>query len=217
MTREQMLTAIVEVLPASKRVVAGILDRKLVDLSSRAHPAGRKINIYKSEKAYCLPFETRQTVQGENAADIRMKTDVLAGFTAKATTVAQTLVLPDLNTELVSTIALTVLEKGFQQQGLIIASWVAGRDTGSPPNFSEIVAETIRERGMHGEPALHTAAATLAVIRLAFTASSDAERRLFNRWSKTYALLFSLQNEPQVVEWIKGGSSSFNFTSVPTS
>ena len=210
MTRDQMLAAIVEVLPASKRVVTGILDHRISELSSRSHPAGRLINIYKSEKSYCLPFETRQTVQEENAADLCMKTDVLAGFVAKAATAAQTLNYHEVDADIVGAIALTALEKGFQQQGLIIASWVAGTDAANPPNFSEIVADTIRERGLHGEPALKAATTTMAVIRLAFTASSDAERRLFNRWSKTFALLFSLQNEPRVVEWIKGGSSSFN-------
>ena len=210
MTRDQMLEAIVEVLPASKRVVTGILDRRISELSSRSHPAGRQINVYRAEKSYCLPFETRQTVQEENAADVGMKTDVLAGFIGKAVTAAQTLDYQDVDADLVGAIALTALEKGFQQQGLIIASWVADRDSANPSSLSEIVAETIRERGKHGDLALKTLTVTMAVIRLAFTASSESERRLFNRWSKTYALLFSLQNEPKIVEWIKGGSSSFN-------
>lgn len=50
---------------------------------------------------------------------------------------------------------------------------------------------------------------TLEVLRQAFYSSTEAERVYYGKLSRTYALMFTLRNEPRIVEYFKSMSSNF--------
>jgi hypothetical protein len=210
MTRDEILAAIVEVLPAARSIVAGAIDHRLNNMSSKTHPAGRQINVYKKQRSYCLPFQTRETVQTENATDVLLRTTVLAGLAARATSVAGERGLSGIDVSEVAQICLATIEKGFEEQGLAIAMSVSENGGPEVETLPDLVAERVLGTGLHGDRAVRTADVALTVIRAAFYSSTESERRLFNRWSKTYALLFAIQNEPHIVEWMRQSGARFH-------
>ena len=158
---------------------------------------------------YCLPLETRETIQVENATDEMLQTTVVAGLEERAKCVVEDRGFPCVDVTKVAKISLAAIEKGFEEQGLAIARSISENDDSETETLVEIVAELVREMGLHGDQAVRTADVALAVIRSSFYASTEFERHLFNRWSKTYALLFAIQNEPRIVEWMRRASVRF--------
>ena len=105
---------------------------------------------------------------------------------------------------------MATIEKSFEEQGLAITRSISDTGDAEIGPLPEIMAERVRELGLGGDQALRTADIALRVIRAAFYASTEAERQLFNRWSRTYALLFSVQNEPHIVEWMRQSATQFH-------
>ena len=210
MTQDQILAAIVEVLPSARSIVSRALTRRLKELSSKNHPEGRQINAYRTEGTYCLPFSTRETVQAENATDLLLRETVSSGFADRAASAAKDREFTHIDASAVAAVCMATIEKSFEEQGLAITRSISDTGDAEIGPLPEIMAERVRELGLGGDQALRTADIALRVIRAAFYASTEAERRLFNRWSRTYALLFSVQNEPHIVEWMRQSATRFH-------
>jgi hypothetical protein len=210
MTRGQVLAAILEVLPGARSMVTGSLDHRLRELCSKNHPEGRQINSYKRRGTYCLPFQTRTTVQAENAADLLLRETVLGGFKDRALAIATEREFSNVDATSIADICLATIEMSFEAQGLAISRSISESGAREAANLLDIVVDRVREIGLSGDLAVRTADVALNLIRGAFYTSTEWERRLFNRWSKTYALLFSIQNDINIVEWMRQGAARFH-------
>ncbi|MCY7288707.1 MAG: hypothetical protein LH624_10785, partial [Cryobacterium sp.] len=68
-SQDEILRRIVDELPGVKNLVDQQLPARLQALSAKNYPGGRAIRAYQKEGLYCLPFEIRQRIEAESAAD----------------------------------------------------------------------------------------------------------------------------------------------------
>jgi len=84
MTRQDILDKIIGTLPWAKQFVRGHIDHHLEALSDKGNLSGREIRWHRKDDKFCLPYETRQVVQNENAADESLRIDVSNEIVASA-------------------------------------------------------------------------------------------------------------------------------------
>jgi hypothetical protein len=84
MNKDDMLAKIAADVPFATKIVKGSIDSRLEALSTNTASLGRQIRVYKKEKKYCLPFETRKAVQRENIDDELLRSTVLDVFRQRA-------------------------------------------------------------------------------------------------------------------------------------
>ncbi|MCI0629010.1 MAG: hypothetical protein L0387_46410, partial [Acidobacteria bacterium] len=209
LSRQEILDRIEKALPSAKQFVRGVYKHRLEMMASKHNPTGREIRWYKKEDKFCLPYETRLIVEAENTEDEFLKLQVLELFEQRATRCLERESKP-LDPSLVAQLSHRAIEFTFEKEGLELAAFLTGEN--EPELYSSIadqVDEAIIEMGVTGEDALVAKEAALAVLRQAFYTSSEEERTYFGKLSRTFTLMFTLRNEPKVVEYFKSMSSDF--------
>lgn len=208
LTRDQILTKIEQVLPSAKHFIRGVMDQRLSLLSDKGNPTGRELRRYRKDGKYCLPFETRQLIERENVEDefhtlqlVDLYTDRAARFMRADDTVSA---------EAVAAIARRALNITFECEGIELAEFLSGV---SEDNYNGSIADhvdlAIDEFELSGAAAVMAKAAALEVLRQAFYKSTEVERLYYGKLSRAYTLMFTLRNEPRIVEYFRGMSSSF--------
>jgi len=208
MTRGDMLAKIEGALPSAKHFIRGVLDHRLDVLASKGNPSGREIRWHRKENLFGLPYETRQIIESENTEDEFRKLEVLDIYKRRAGEMLPDgkPVLPDQ----VARIAHRALEFTFEKEGLELAEFLSGtRDEDYYVAISDQVDEAIAEAGLTGSTAATAKEVALSVLRQAFYNSTESERVYYGKLSRTYTLMFTLRNEPKIVEYFKGMSSNF--------
>lgn len=207
MTRDEVLSKIVEALPSAKQFVKGVLDNRLNALTAKSNTNGREVRHYRKQSNYCLPYETRIVVQAENAEDELLKTRVkdvflrrLQEFSQKAGT--------EIVLETAAEICFRTVELSFQKQGIEVSYFMSGKEPEQPiqRTISEHLDDAIEERQIVGDAAEKIKEACFYTLRAAFYHSEEVERRYFSKLCRTFCLLFTLQNHPEIVEYFRGMS-----------
>jgi hypothetical protein len=112
--------------------------------------------------------------------------------------------------EQITDIAHRALELTFEKEGLELAEFLSGtRDENMYVAIADQIDEAINESKLVGTAGVVAKEVAMGVLRQAFYNSSEEERIYYGKLSRTYALLFTLRNEPRVVEYFKGMSSDF--------
>jgi hypothetical protein len=208
MRRDEILNKIENALPSAKHFVRGVFDHRIEAMATKGSPAGREVRWHKKEDKFCLPYETRKIVELENTEDEFLKLQVLDLYNQRATKLLGSvdLVLPDD----VALVAHRALELTFEKEGLELAEFLSGtHDENYYGSISDQVDEAIVEHRLNGPAAITGKEVALAVLRQAFYDSTEEERIYYGKLSRTYALMFTLRNEPKIVEYFKGMSSNF--------
>lgn len=208
-TRDEILVEIEKTLPAAQKFIRSIFDARLDRLSEKNNTAGRKINRYSKENKYCLPFETRQIVANENAADITLKDEVSRIFANRITeinsTVGQQLV------EQAIKVCHRAIENAFEQRGLEVVKFI--KDAAGTFKIASIDSMVVRAieltTDLSGTEVSIVRNISLEVLRQTFYSSEPAERTYLQKLSRTYTLLFIIKNEPLVVEYFQTMTSQF--------
>jgi hypothetical protein len=207
MTREEITAKIESALPSAKKFIRGQIQHRLATLSQKGNSSGREIRSYKGEK-YCLPYETRLLVKRENTEDEYLKLSVIDIYHQRASEL-----LGDNETvspELVARICHRALEITFEREGLELASSLTTEeDNRQFPVISDHVDVAIDEANIQGTIKFLVKDVALGVLRQAFYASTQQERIYYGKLSRTYTLMFTLRNEPKIVEYFKGMSGNF--------
>ena len=193
-------------LPAVSSLFEKHLDRALTRLSDKTRPAGRAVRWYQHSDQFCLPFDERQRIQEANAADEALLAAVLRHFTEGAAEIIDT-----LSTKVGSGIAhqcaqlaRSVVVKLFEQQGIEFASFIMGREASeSLASVPDAVDALLPSSGIANvnQPVARHVVPTL--LRRAIYDPTAEERELFQKLSRTYCLLFSLQADPKVAEYLQ--------------
>ena len=208
LTRDQVLRRIEDVLPSSKQFIRGSIDHRLNVLSSKSNPTGREIRHHRKEGLYCLPDETRQKVEAENAHDELLKQHFLDGIEANA---RPYFLAGDKQSEHLGAtirVAHTAIEKAFERQGIELAAFVSGNgEKDQQLSIADYVDEAIVELGLEPNARVLVKEASLGVLRKALYESSLVDREYFNKLSRTYTLLFTLRNDGRVVEYFRSMSN----------
>lgn len=210
MTEADILAKISEALPAAAPFVRQNLTNRLSYLARKDNTTGRQINYHRARKAYCLPYETRLKVAEENTSDAVLKATVTEQFRIRLSKIAPIF----SNGSLVGTItdachhAVTGI---FRDQGLEVAAFLEGaRHFEASSSLDKYVHNFLEKNTTAaGREFAILRGAALEVLRQALYESSEVERRYFQKLSRTYALLFTLKNDPKVVDYFHKMTGKF--------
>ena len=203
-TREDIVRRIEEVLPTAKHFIRGVLNERLMQLSSKNNPTGREIRRYKKKDQFCLSYEIRQLVEQENIEDESLKARVLGDFEAYSQELSE-----DISPRTTAHVAHRAIELTFERQGLELAVFLEKKaGEYEELSISDQVDEALQEARLIGEKAVITKEVALATIRRAFYESTEEQRRYFSKLSRTYSLLFLLRADPRIVEYFQSMSST---------
>lgn len=201
--REEVLAKITRVLPSSKQFIHGVFGHRIKILSQKGNPSGREIRWYKKDDKFCLPYETRLLVEEENAEDEFLKIAVLNQFHNRVKAYLDEN-KSDIDAFRVAELAHRAIELTFEKEGLELAAFLCSQeDVDYYSSIADQVDSAIAEIGFSGREALFAKEAALTALRQAFYASSEEERLYFGKLSRTYTLLFTLRNDPKIVEYFK--------------
>lgn len=207
---DEILDRIAGELPGVKALVTQRLSSRLRSMSAKNYPGGRAIREHKRDGHYCLPFETRQRIEAESAADealqVRFRQSLeqrvseepraglgLAGQ-ASAVEVAQ-----------------RAVQLTFETQGLEFASFLQRTDseTRGFPTITDAIGNVLNDLGLAGTRRTLIGEAALSALRGVLYSSEDVEREYLHKLSLTYTLLFTLNTEPRLIEYFENLAGDF--------
>ena len=209
MTKAEIFDSIKSNIPWAKNIVGGILASRLQDLVSKGGVGGKKINYHKKGEKYCLPYETRKIIAYEKSEDESVKIDVINEI---CTLQALDELEPDQK-NLVANVAIRTAQMFFEKEGLNCSYFLNG---GSSEQGSVIentvydrVSEALDELVESDNNREEFNPLVCEIVRKMFYQSSEVQRTLLTKFSRTYILLFTLQAEPRVVEYFQKATANF--------
>ena len=208
MTRDEIITKIDQALPSARSFIQRALGHRIQILASKGNPTGREIRWYRKEDKFCLPYETRKIVKEENTEDEFLKLQIMDLYRKRA---GEALNNEDNSlSDIVANVAHRALELTFEREGLELAEFLSGtRDEEAYVAISDQIDEANREANLSGSNAIKVKDIAIKIFRQAFYNSTEQERIYYGKLSRTYVLMFTLRNEPKIVEYFKGMSSNF--------
>lgn len=210
MSRDEILEKIETTLPVARRFIRGVVDARLKLMATKQNPTGREVRWYRKQAKFCLPHETRRIAEAENAEDEFLKIQVLESFEERAQRhLDEGHQGEDLSAYSIAQIALLAIELTFEKEGLELAEFLTGQERDVYDCVADQVDEAIQLTGTSGSSAIVTKEIALNIVRQAFYRSEESERLFFGKLARTYALLFSIQAEPHLVEYFQGMSANF--------
>jgi hypothetical protein len=208
MSPEDILQKIVTVVPSATKIIDHRLKSRLEALASKSYPGGRKVRWHKKEDGFVLPYQTRQQLEEDNRKDESLRLQVLRGLEVRVRDTAN----GDLNEEhvaIAAKVTMRALQLSFEQQGLEFAHYVSNGDVTDYPYMADAVRQSLADFEVSGPSSTTIASTTLAVARHCIYHSTEVEREFLGRLARTYALLFTLSNEPRLVEYFQQMASHF--------
>jgi hypothetical protein len=213
MSQEDITVKVESVIPTARRFFRGQVESRLAKLTEKKAGA-RQINIYKKEGKYCLPFETRTTLHEDAIEDEELRLSVSTLFLDRLVGKADNRFDTEMLTKIVSLIHRT-LETVFELQGMDAARLFLDEDREPDATLDNrsivVIAEKVlAESGLKTN--LHADILSLikGVLREVFYASTELERSYCGRLARTYILLFTIRNTPEVIEYFNTMTKSFN-------
>lgn len=207
-SREEILARIEETFPTAKHFIRGTLGHRLAALASKKNTNGREIRWYKKEDRFALPFATRQIIETENMEDEALRLQVLEIFTGRATKYSEAEELRITSGE-IAELALSTVQRVFENEGLQLAAFFSDGEGEVGGSVADRIDDVLQEAQIGGNAAIGVKDAILSVLRPAFYQSDLAERQYFGKLSRTYALLFSLRADPNIINYFRQMSSNF--------
>lgn len=207
MSRAEVLAKIEGTVPSAATMVSERLEKRLRALASKRYPGGRQIRWHQREDTFVLPYETRQRLSEENANDEALRLRVTQSFARRAATI-----FPEASADgcaRIAEVSLRSLQVAFEQEGLEFAHFVSHDDDVAVPHMRDAVRQAVQEAGATGSESVELASACLAVARECFYHGTLDERDYLGRLARTYTLLFTLRNEPRLVEYFSRMGADF--------
>ncbi|MFC7053518.1 hypothetical protein ACFQI3_12550 [Hansschlegelia quercus] len=211
MTENEIIEKVENVIPTAKQFFRGEVHTRLSRMSTKI--AGeRLVNIYKRENKYCLPYETRQVLDDQRFDDEALKLAVTASFVDRIRESD-----PSLGGNTVDTIAIVIhstLEAVFEKQGIgasrhFLSEDVPTDDALENTAIIEIAETKLSDAGFKGTPRSDVLTIVKNVLRGVFYNSNESERTYCSRLARTYILLFSIRNTPQIIEYFNTMAKNF--------
>lgn len=210
MTEGEIKQRIEGALPAAATFIKQNLHNRLEYLTRKNNTTGRQINYHKKELGYCLPYETRQQISEENKEDSVLRANVSEQFRLRLSDIVPLLPRGSVIDIIVEACHAAVVG-AFEAQGLEVAAFIeSNRDFESGYTLDTYVCRFLeKSSALSGRDFSLARGAALEILRQAFYESSSIERKYFQKLSRTYTLLFTLKNEPKVVEFFQQMSGKF--------
>ena len=208
MSDSDLLVKIANVVPSAQKIVEQRVRSRMEALSSKDYPGGRKVRWHKKEDRFVLPYETRRQQEAENQNDEALRLNMLRGLEARVrATVADE--LNETSVALAANVTLRALQLSFEQQGLEFAHYVSSDDDVDYPYMADAVRQSLADHNVAGAHSTAIANVALVVARQCVYQATEDEHKFLGRLARTYALLFTLSNEPRLVEYFQQMASQF--------
>ncbi|WP_045858675.1 hypothetical protein [Teredinibacter purpureus] len=209
MTQTEILESIKSNIPWAKNIVGGILTSRLKELVSKGGVGGKKVNYHKKGGRYCLPFETRVIIADEKSNDESVQIDVVNEI---CTFDILNEIEPDEKI-LIANISIRTAQLFFEKEGLNCSYFLNGGNS----DKGGLIENTVYDRVSEALDELVDLAnkkekfnsLICEIVRNMFYQSSESQRILLTKFSRTYILLFTLQAEPRVVEYFQKATANF--------
>lgn len=207
-TTAEVLDKIVDELPSVRTLVAPRLQQRLRAMAGKAYDGGRAVRWHRKEDAYCLPYETRRSIEDENVEDEALRRRVLNSLDGRLRD-APPAGLGDVGIRQAAEAALRALQIAFEREGLEFAAFLQNGGTGEHPTIFDALTAALDEAGHSGKRRLLLQEGAFAILRGVLYSSQPDEREYLQRLSRTYALLFTLSTEPRLIEFFQDMTGDF--------
>jgi hypothetical protein len=208
MTEPEILQKILEVLPSVESLVKPRLSKRLAALSTKKRNDGRAVRRYRATSQYCLPFETRQLLRGENQTDETLRTAVEASIEERI------LVIPhdglgEVGLNEAVKVTMRSLQLTFERQGLTFISSLQKDEPTEMVVVTDSLAAALEELNINGRRRKLIGDVAFECLRGVLYESTTPEREYLHKLSRTYALLFTLNSEPKLVDFFQRMAGDF--------
>jgi hypothetical protein len=206
MTEMEIAERIYGRFPWASKLLKGHIAQRL-DAMRTKDSAGREVRWYKKENKYCLPFDTRKIIKGENQIDESLKFQFIEELKLMASGLLDA---DDGDYQNIAMLSDSVIHKVFEKQGLLFAHFLSAEDKiDAPPVVSDCIDEALEAAKIEGQPREAYRDHIENIIRNVFYHGSPTQREYLTNLSRTYVLLFTLQVEPKIIEYFSNMSASF--------
>ncbi|WP_433723795.1 hypothetical protein ACQP0C_25460 [Nocardia sp. CA-129566] len=206
-TADEVLTRISKDLPSVKELVGPRLEARLQAMGKKDYPGGRAVKWHRQEGGYCLPYEVRQRIEEENTADEVLRMRILEQLEDRIKD-NPTPGMGSVRIRQAAETAMRALQLAFERQGLEFAVYIRDGE-GEYSTITEALKEALIERGHNGALGQSIGDAAFIALRGVLYDSTADERRYLQTLSRTYALLFTLNTEPRLLQFFQDMSSDF--------
>jgi hypothetical protein len=209
MTRPEIIGLINSNIPWAKNIVGGMLNARLRELVSKGGVGGKMVNYHKKGDKYCLPFETRTIIANEKCDDESIQIDVINEICSFG-------ILDDLERDeknIIANVAIRTAQLFFEREGLNCSYFLNGKESAKgnliENTVYDRVSDALNELVTQEEQRNTFSPLICEIVRNMFYQSSESQRVLLTKFSRTYILLFTLQAEPRVVEYFQKATANF--------
>jgi len=209
-SQDEILARISEELPGVRPLVIQRLSRRLRAMSDKRYPGGRAIRAHQKDRLFCLPYETRQRVEAESAADEALQVKFRHSLEARVSAEPRDGLGPSGKASAIQ-VAQRAVQLTFETQGLEFASFLQHTDseTRGFSTVTDAIGEVLTELGLAGARGNLIGEAALSALRGVLYSSEDVEREYLHKLSLTYALLFTLNTEPRLIKYFENLAGDF--------
>lgn len=208
MSEAEIMSKILAVLPSVESLVRPRLPKRLVALSSKGRKDGRAIRCYKAKGQYCLPFTTRELLRGENQSDEALRTSVESSIEERITA-ARPPGLGEVGVASAVRVTMRALQLTFEHQGLTFISSLQSDEPTEMVVVSDSLAAALDECHVNGQRRNLIGDVVFDCLRGVLYESTAEEREYLHKLSRTYALLFTLNSEPKLVDFFQRMAGDF--------
>jgi hypothetical protein len=169
----------------------------------------RKINYHVTEKAYCLPYETRMEIQERNLLDI----DLHESFLSETRNLLEAqLNRAKVHVRDIISLMESSLNKIFYSQGLEFSDFLLKGE--NPTAFEKDLYDTISSV-VDNSPVIEknkeeVKSALMVTIRQLVYRGSPVQKEFLRKLSNTYMMLFLLQCDPKLCVYFSSMASRLN-------
>ena len=212
LTEEEITQKMESVIPSAKKFLRGQIKDRLASLATKIDGA-RRVNIYKKAGRYCLPFDTRQILKEHTIEDEKLKVEVTASFMARLAAYSSG-TIDTATLDKIASVLHSTLESVFQRQGLDAARHFLDQESEDQEPIDNRAIIEIGETILKDSDIRKAIQPTILplmklILRDLFYASNIVERAYCARLARTYILLFTIRNTPEIIEYFNSMAQHF--------
>jgi hypothetical protein len=204
MTAKEIIDKVEDVIPTAKQFFRGAVETRLKALSAKQE-GSRLINVYQKAGKFCLPYESRQTLTAHTREDEALKVIVSGGIQERISAACEASPNTEV-VELLTTVVHRVLEIVFETQGFEASRHFLTEAVNLETNLAdrhiyEVAEEQMVKAGFKLNDNSGLLLAVKQALRGIFYQSTKEERAFCARLARTYILLFTIKNTPEIINY----------------
>lgn len=207
-TADEVLALIVQELPSVKELVAPRLKERLEAMGKKDYPGGRSVRWHQKDASFCLPFDIRRRIEEENTADEALRLRIRESLDVRLRD-APVEGLGEVGIQNAADVAMRTLQLAFEREGLEFASFLQGDTKGQYTTITDSLRAALLEGGHTGKHGALVGDGAYNILRGVLYDSRPEEREYLQRLARTYALLFTLNTEPRLLEYFQDMGGDF--------